>query len=165
MRAPDQRVLFFFFLENWLLVYDRNRASLVAQLVKNLPSVQETRVRSLGREDRLEKEMATHSSILVWKISWAVEPGGLQSMGSQRVRHDRATNTMIETPLWGRVPPHRGRPRWTWPLFPCVPFHSAVMLPDLTLHWKVTVWFEVQLGIPLGLHGQADLSSSDARRG
>ena len=63
-------------------------ASLVAQLVKNLPVVQETRVRSLGWEDPLEKEMATHSSILAWKISWTEEPGGLQSMGSQRVRHD-----------------------------------------------------------------------------
>ena len=75
------------------------RASLVAQSVKNLPALQETRAQSLGREDSLEKEMATHSSIFAWKISWTVEPGGLQSMGSQRVRHDRATNTMIETPL------------------------------------------------------------------
>ena len=63
-------------------------ASLVAQSVKNLPAVQETQVRSLGWEDPLEKEMATHSSILAWKISWTEEPGGLQSMGSQRVRHD-----------------------------------------------------------------------------
>ena len=58
------------------------------QSVKNLPAVQETRVRSLGWEDPLEKEMATHSSILAWKISWTEEPGGLQSMGSQRVGHD-----------------------------------------------------------------------------
>ena len=64
------------------------RTSLVAQLVKNLPAVQETCVQSLGWEDPLEKEMATHSSILAWKISWTEEPGGLQSMGSQRVRHD-----------------------------------------------------------------------------
>ena len=64
-------------------------ASIVAQLVKNLPAVQETQVRSLGREDPLEKEMATHSSILAWEISWTEEPGGLQSMvGSQRVGHD-----------------------------------------------------------------------------
>ena len=53
------------------------RASLVAQLVKNLPAVQETRVRSLGWEDPLEKEMATHSSILAWKISWTEKSGGL----------------------------------------------------------------------------------------
>ena len=63
-------------------------ASLVAQLVKNLPAVQETWVRSLGWEDPMEKEMATHSSILAWKISWTEEHGGLQSMGSQRVGHD-----------------------------------------------------------------------------
>ena len=55
----------------------------LAQSVKNLPAVQETWVPSLGWEDLLEKEMATHSSILAWKISWTEEPGGLQSMGSQ----------------------------------------------------------------------------------
>ena len=63
-------------------------ASLVAQMVKNLPPMQETRVGSLGWEDPLEKEMATHSRILAWKIPWTEEPGGLQCMGSQRVRHD-----------------------------------------------------------------------------
>ena len=63
-------------------------ASLVAQLVKNSPAMQETWVRSLGREDPLEKYMATHSSILTWRILWTDESGGLQSMGSQRVRHD-----------------------------------------------------------------------------
>ena len=61
---------------------------LVAQMVKRLPAVQETSVRSLGQEDPLEKEMATHSSILAQKIPWTEEPGGLQSMGSQRVGHD-----------------------------------------------------------------------------
>ena len=54
-------------------------------MVKNLPAVQETRVRSLGQEDPLEKETATHSSILAWRIRWTEEPGGLQSMGSQGV--------------------------------------------------------------------------------
>ena len=63
-------------------------ASLVAQLVKNLPAVQETWVRSLGWEDPLEKEIATHPSILAWKISSTEKPGGLQSMGAQRVGHD-----------------------------------------------------------------------------
>ena len=57
-------------------------------MAKNLPAAQETWVRSLGREDPLEKEMATHSSILAWRIPWKEEPGGLQSMGSQRVRHN-----------------------------------------------------------------------------
>ena len=64
------------------------RASPVAQTVKNPPVVQESRVRSLGREDPVEKEMATHSNILAWKIPWVEEFGRLQSMGSQRVRHD-----------------------------------------------------------------------------
>ena len=62
--------------------------SLVAQMVNRLPTMQETRVQSLGQGDPLEKEMATHSSILAWKIPWTEEPGRLQSMGSQRVRHD-----------------------------------------------------------------------------
>ena len=62
-------------------------ASLESQLVKNLPAVWETWVRSLGWEDPLEKEMATHSSILAWKIPWMKEPGRLLSMGSQRVGH------------------------------------------------------------------------------
>ena len=57
-------------------------------MVKNLPAVQETLVRSLGWEDPLDKEMATHSSILVWRIPWTEEPGGLQSMGSPRVGHE-----------------------------------------------------------------------------
>ena len=56
-------------------------------VVKNLPSVQETQVGSLGREDPLEKGMAIHSSILAWRIPWTEEPGGLQSTGSQRVGH------------------------------------------------------------------------------
>ena len=64
------------------------RASLVAQTVKSLPAVQETQLPSLGWEDPLEEGMATHSSILAWRIPWKEEPGRLQSMGSQRVRHD-----------------------------------------------------------------------------
>ena len=63
-------------------------ASLVAQTVKNLPAMQETWIRSLGQGDPLEKGMATHSSIFACKIPWTEEPGGLQSMGSQRVRRD-----------------------------------------------------------------------------
>ena len=62
--------------------------SLVAQTVKRLPKMRETQVQSLGWEDLLEKEMATHSSILAWKIPWMAEPGRLQSMQLQRVRHD-----------------------------------------------------------------------------
>ena len=62
--------------------------SVVSQMVENPPAVQETQVQSLDWEDPLEKEMATHSSILAWKISWTEEPDGLQSMRSQRVGHD-----------------------------------------------------------------------------
>ena len=64
------------------------QAPLVAQTVKHLPAVQETRVQSLVWEDPLEKEMAAHSRILTWRISWTEEPGGLQFVGSQRVRHN-----------------------------------------------------------------------------
>ena len=63
-------------------------ATLVAQMVKRLSTVRETRVRSLGWEDPLEKEMAIHSSTIAWKIPWTEEPGRLQSMRSQRVGHD-----------------------------------------------------------------------------
>jgi len=57
-------------------------------MVKNMPAIQETQVRSLGQKDPLEKEMATHSSILAWRIPWTEEPSGLQFIGSQRVGHD-----------------------------------------------------------------------------
>ena len=69
-----------------------SEASLVAQRLKRLPARRETRVRSLGQEDPLEKEMATYSSILAWRIPWKKEPGRLQSMGSQRVGHDWVTS-------------------------------------------------------------------------
>ena len=72
-------------------------ASLVAQTVKNLPAVQDAQVRSLGGEDPLEKEMATRSSILAWRIPWIKEPGRLLSMGSQKVRHKWMTNTFTFT--------------------------------------------------------------------
>ena len=67
----------------WLILW----ASIVAQTIKNLPAMQETGIRSLGQEDPLEKGMATHSSILAWRIPWTEEPGRLQSIGSHRVRH------------------------------------------------------------------------------
>ena len=66
----------------------RNKTSLVAQMVNHLPTMQETRVRSLGWEDPPEKEMATHSSILAWKIQWTEEPNRLKSTGPQRVGQD-----------------------------------------------------------------------------
>ena len=82
------------------LFYVYIRTSLVAQMVKRLSTMRETWVRALGWEDPQEKEMAIHSSTVAWKISWTEEPGTLQSMGSQRVRDDWATElnwTMRET--------------------------------------------------------------------
>ena len=76
------RFLFFFNADYCIL------SSLVAQMVKNLPEIWETRVQSLGRDDSLEKGGATHSNILAWRILWTEEPGGLQSIGSNRVGHD-----------------------------------------------------------------------------
>ena len=67
---------------------ERLWTSLVAQMVKNLPTIWETWVKSMGWEDLLEKGMATHSSVLAWRISWTEESGGLQCMGSQRVGHN-----------------------------------------------------------------------------
>ena len=85
-----------------ILLYDfkAHALPLVAQRFKHLPVMWETQVRSLGQEDPLEKEMATHSSILAWRIPWTEEPGGLQSMGSQRVGHDWATSLHFTSPLW-----------------------------------------------------------------
>ena len=74
--------------ENLELAHILKGTSLVAQMVKRLPAMRDTQVRSLGREDPLEKEMATHSITPDWKIPWTEEPGRLQSMGSQRVGHD-----------------------------------------------------------------------------
>ena len=74
-----------------LVMLKREMGPVIAQQVKNLPAMQETQERqvlSLGQEDLLEEEMATHSSSLAWRIPWTEEPGRLQSMGSQRVRHD-----------------------------------------------------------------------------
>ena len=87
----------FLFLCVWLnsnlIACSGGWVSLVAQLVKNPPAMRETWIRSLGWEDHLEKEIATHSSILAWRIPWTKVPGGLQFMGLQRVRHNWATFT------------------------------------------------------------------------
>ena len=81
-----------------LLTFPSLIFSLVAQMVKSLPAMQETWVRSLVQEDPLKKGVATHSSILAWRIPWRKEPGGLQSMASQRVRHNWATKQQKQTP-------------------------------------------------------------------
>ena len=100
-------------------------ASLVAQTVKRLPAMRETQVQSLGWEDPLEKEMATHSSTPAWKIPWTEEPGRLQSMGSQRVGHDWLT-ALHFSPLVSAPPPP-----WTQPL--CEVCSSSVTRRHLTV--------------------------------
>ena len=83
----------------YLFGYAGSWTSLVAQMVKHLPTMQETQVQSLDWEDLLEEEMAPHSSTLAWKIPWMEEPGRLQSMGLQRVRHDWATSLSLSCRL------------------------------------------------------------------
>ena len=85
-------------LSGWLSLHPLLWASLLTQSVKNLPAMQETQVRFLGWEDSLEKEMATHSSILAWKIPWTEEPVRLQSVGSQGVGRDLATKLPLLLP-------------------------------------------------------------------
>ena len=79
----------------WVLKFALNYSSLVAGMVKCLPAMRETQIQSLGQKDPLEKEKATHCSILAWKIPWTEEPGRLQSMWSQRVGHNWATSLSL----------------------------------------------------------------------
>ena len=83
----------------WLPVYFWV-STLVAQMIEHLPTMRETQVQSLGWEDPLRKEMATHSSTLAWKIPWTEKPGRLQSMGSQRIGHDWATSLSLSFYFW-----------------------------------------------------------------
>ena len=91
-----------------------------AKTVKNLPASPETWVRSLGQEDPLQKGMATHSSILAWRIPWTAEPGGLQSIGSHRVGHNGATNPFtftlrsMQVMLGGAHPARSSIPQFFW---------------------------------------------------
>ena len=101
------------------------------QTVECLPAMWETQVRSLGWEDHLEKAMASHSSILAWKIPWTEEPGRLQSMGSQRVRHDWATSLSLYIIKLVTVSLVRGNKRGTrvvfFPLKPFIFFEFCTM--------------------------------------
>ena len=93
-------------LENFKHYFTIMWTSLVDQMVKHLPTMQETQVRSLGWEDSLEKEIATHSITLAWKIPWTEECRRLQSMGSQRVGHDRVTSLYYRVrwvDMWGSL--------------------------------------------------------------
>ena len=92
------------FKMKFLCIFSLSWASQVAQMVKCLPAMRETQVQSLGREDPLEKEMATHSSTLAWKIPWMEEPGRLQSTGSQRIGHHWETSLSLSVCLTKTVP-------------------------------------------------------------
>ena len=123
-------------------------ASLVAQIVKHLATMQETWVQSLGREDPLEKEMAPHSSTLAWKIPWTEEPGRLQSTGSQRVGHDWATSLSFFLSLSDKT---LLVPRWHW---------VVTETPTTNSFWKAnsSPWLEKviyrhTLSSRRGLHG------------
>ena len=83
-KNSTEKSIFFLDNSNWTnIILNKPMVALVAQMVKNLPAMQETCVQFLGQEDTLEKEMATHSSILAWRIPWTEKPGRLRSMGSQ----------------------------------------------------------------------------------
>ena len=113
-------------------------ASLV-KLVKNPPAVQETQVQSLGGKDPLEKEMATHSSILAWKIPWTEQPGGLQSMKSQRVRHDWATQP--PSAMWRYLQVRRNFPDSLpvgprWPTGQCSSWSPQLLFQTQKSNWS-----------------------------
>ena len=112
--------------EIWILLW-AELASLVAQMVKNLPAMQETWVLFQGWEDILEEGMATHSSILAWRIPWTEEPGGLQSLGSHRVGHD-----------WSWLSAHT----WAELYLPLFPPHSYVELLTPSTSECALIWRE-----------------------
>ena len=120
------------------------QASLGAQTIKNLPAMWKTRVWSLGWEEPLKKEMATHSSILAWKIPWVEEPGRLQSIASQSVGHDWATNTLLCYWLGGKESACQYRKCRFSPWFGKSPWRGK---------WKPTLVF-----LPGKFHGQRSLA-------
>ena len=112
------------------MVYIQIWASLVTQLVKNLPAMQEIQVWSLSRDDPLEEGMATHSSSLAWRVPWTEEPGGLQSLRSHRVRHDWSDSATAANPHW-----HHDRSKSTvnlgvhsWCSVFCAKWHVSITL-------------------------------------
>ena len=123
-------------------------ASLVAQRLKRLPAMRETRVRSLGREDPLEKEMVTHSSILAWRIPWTEEPGRLQSTGSQRVGHDWATSLHFTSFIY----------LWISRLFPCPSYCKKCCHEHCGYLCLFQLWFSQGIYPVVGLLGHMVVS-------
>ena len=125
--------------------------SLVAQMVKRLLTIRENQVWSLGQEDLLEKEMATHSSVLAWKIPWTEEPGSLQSMGLQIVGHNRATNTFTSIVI-------TGLPRWlSGKESPCQCRRPRLGPWDRKIPWR-RKWQPTPVFLPGKSHGQRSLA-------
>ena len=118
------------------MFYTLIRAFLVPQRVKNLPAKQETQMQPLGQEDPLEKEIAAHSGILAQRIPWIEEPGGLQSMGWQRVGHEWVTNTHIH-------------PLTNIALQPIPPCPQPLTANILLFLWK---WFSIQMYLSVCNH-------------
>ena len=120
----------------WLISLSIMSSESVAQRLKCLPAMRETWVQSLGREDPLEKEMATHSSIPAWRILWTEEPSGLQSMGSQRVWYDWATS-LTQCPLsWSMLRQMaKFHPFNGWVVFHCVYMPITLMWWFFKVNW------------------------------
>ena len=134
----------------YLAAFIMVQVSLVAQMVKSVPAMQETWVQSLGWEDPLEEEMAIHSSILVWKIPWMEEPGRLQSMGSQRVGHNWVINTLfIISQLVKNLPAMQET--WVQSLSQQVPLEKDMSTHSSFLAWEIP-WTEKPggHGVPWG---------------
>ena len=134
------------------------RAYLVAQMLKNLPEVQETWIWSLGQEDPLEKGMATHSNIPAWRTPWTEEPGGLESMGSQKVRHNWATElnwTELVAQMVKNLPAMRETQVWSlgWEdlLEKGMAAHSNI------LAWRIP-WTEKLVGYSQWGHKESDMT-------
>ena len=121
------------------LIFQHNKTSLLAQMVKHLSAMRETWVQPLGQEDPLEKEMAIHSSTIAWKIPWTEEPGRLQSMGWQRVGHDWATS--LTHKLWKILEEIK------------IPEHPTCLLRNLYAGQEATVRtrMEQQIGSKFGM--------------
>ena len=143
---------------HFLCYLDILGASLVAQKIENLPATRETQVQSLGREDPLEKGIATHPSTLPWRIPWTEEPGWLQFIGVQRVGHDWATNTFTDIlnkccffgTIWSQLILSLCRPA-----FPALSYPVTCTRPDtqhtLNIRW-VNEWLECHSRLVLFPH-------------